>query len=80
MQQLVKALEFLLLFRGRSLLLFQLINKIRLISSDLKNDMALYKAACEVEKLKAVEVAYKDHHSVEISSDRWSYMLLEVLQ
>lgn len=72
-EKLVRALEFLMLFRGRNDLSFQLIQKIGLISSDLKNDIALYKAACEVEKLKSVEIAYKEHHSVafdhELSSD-----------
>ena len=52
-QQLVRAMEFLLLFRGRNDLPFQLVDKIGLISSDLKNDIAIYKAACEVEKFKA---------------------------
>ena len=75
MQQVVKAMEFLLLFRGRNDLPFQLINKIGVISSSLKSDIALYKAACEVERLKAVEVAYKEHHSVdhEVSSDGPTY-------
>ena len=68
-QQLIRVMEFLLLFRGRNDLPFQLIEKIGLISSDLKSDIALYKAACEVEKLKAVEVAYNEHHNVAISSD-----------
>ena len=68
-QQLVNAIEFLLHFRGRHHLPFQLINKIGLLSQELKNDMALYKAAFEVEGLKAVEVAYKKYDSVEISSD-----------
>ena len=44
----------------------QLINKIGWLSLDLKN---LYKTAFEVEELKAVEVAYKEYHSFEISSD-----------
>ena len=69
MQQLVKTMEFLLDIRGRHHLPFQLINKIGLLSPDLKNDIALYKAAFEVEELKAVEVAFKEYHSVEISSD-----------
>ena len=68
-QQLVKAMKFLLDFRGRHHLPFQLINKIGLLSSDLKNDAALYKAAFEVEELKAVEVAFKEYHTVKISSD-----------
>ena len=70
LQQLVRAMEFLLLFQGINNLPFQLIEKIGLIhiSSDLKSDIALYKAACKVEALKAVEVAYKEHHNVVISS------------
>ena len=47
----------------------QLIEKIGLISSDLKSDIVLYKAACKVERLKAIEVAYNQHHNVAISSD-----------
>ena len=39
-QQLVKAMEFLLDFRGRHHLPFQLINKIGLLSPGLKNDVA----------------------------------------
>ena len=68
-QQLVRAMDFLLLFRGRNDLPFQLVDKIGLISSDLKSDIAVYKAACEVEKFKAVEVAFKEHHSVDNSDD-----------
>lgn len=67
-EKLVGALEFLFLFHGRNDLPFQFINKIGLISSDLKSDIALYKAVCEAEKLKAVEVAYKEHHNVEDNS------------
>ena len=63
--QLVKAMEFLFLFRGRNDLPFQFISNIGMISSDLKSDIALYKAACEAEKLKAVEVAYEKCHNVE---------------
>ena len=69
LQQLVKAMEFLLHFRGRHHLPFQLIDKIGLLSPELKKDIALYKAAFEVEELKAVEVAFKEYHTVEISSD-----------
>ena len=69
MQQLIKAMEFLLDFRGRHHLPFQLINKIGLLSPELKNDVTLYKAAFEVEELKAAKVAFKEYHTVEISSD-----------
>ena len=68
-QQLFKVIEFLLDFRGKHHLPFQLINKIGLLSPNLKNDVALYKAAFEVEELKAVEMAYKKYDSIEISSD-----------
>ena len=70
LQQLVRAMEFLLLYHGGNDLPFQLIEKIGLIhiNSDLKSDIALYKAACEVEKLNTVEVAYKEHHNVVINS------------
>ena len=64
-QHLVKAMEFLLLFRGRHCLPFQLINKIGLLSPELKKDIALYNAAFEVEELKAVEVALKEYHTVQ---------------
>ena len=63
MQQLVKAIEISVADTT------YLINEIVLLSPDLKNDVVLYKAAFEVEELKAVEVAYKEYHSVEISSD-----------
>ena len=68
-EHLIKAMEFLLLFRSRHCLPFQLINKIGLLSPELKNDIALYNAAFEVEELKAVEVTFKEYHTVEISSD-----------
>ena len=54
---------------GRHYLPFQLIDKIGLFSPDIKNDVALYKAAFEVEELKAAEVAFKEYHTVEISRD-----------
>ena len=63
-QQLVKAMELLFLFHGRNDQPFQFINKIGVISSDLKSDIALYKAVFEAEELKPVEVAYKKHHEM----------------
>ncbi|MCG8623110.1 MAG: hypothetical protein MJE68_14090, partial [Proteobacteria bacterium] len=48
-RHLIKAMIFLSHFCGRHYLPFQLINKIGLLSSDLKNDIALYNAAFEVE-------------------------------
>ena len=59
---LIKAMKFLLHFCGRHYLPFQLINKIGLLSncSDLKNDIALYNAAFEVEaKYSKLRVAIK---------------------
>ena len=48
---------------------FQLMNKIGLLSPELKNDIALYKAAFEAEELKAAKEAFKEYHTVEISSN-----------
>ena len=64
-ENLVSVLEFLLLFYGRNDLPFQSINKIGFISTDLKNDIAIYEAACEVEKFNVVQVPYEEVHSIE---------------
>ena len=55
-ENLISVMEFLLLFYGRNDLPLQLIDKTSFLSTDLKNDIAIYKAACEVEKFAVEDV------------------------
>lgn len=76
-KKLCKVIEFFSHFRGKNDLLFQLIKKISLLSSELKSDVALYKAAFRAEKLEDVKVAYGEYQSVEGSlvgpSRSWTF-------